>query len=145
MVTKRKHEQEETANKINTRLDFKIYFQIQHATPHPEHAKPTGGVVMMAKKRRRRRADGAKPAPAAAGTPPPKTAAAASPGPKQDKQDVDEDGDEDAGVALPPMPSELGVGAVMAAQVRHEDIAKKPCIVGALQRHRTVMDDDRVT
>ena len=73
----------------------------------------------MAKKRRRRRVDGAKPAPAA-GTPPPKTAAAASPIAREEQQDADEDGadDEDAGIALPPMPSELGRGAVMAAQVR---------------------------
>lgn len=74
---------------------------------------------MMAKKRRRRRVDGAKPAPAPApGTSPPKAAAAASPAAKQEEQDADEDGDEDDGVALPPMPSELGRGAVMAAQVR---------------------------
>lgn len=74
---------------------------------------------MMAKKRRRRRVDEAKPAPAA-GAPPPKTntAAAASPAAKQEKQDADENEDEDAGIALPPMPSELGRGAVMAAQVR---------------------------
>eukprot|EP00752_Nemacystus_decipiens_P005604 g5072.t1 len=66
-----------------------------------------GGVVMMAKKRRRRRVDGAKPAPASA-----------SPGSKDDQPGAaqDEDGDGEAGVALPPMPSELGRGAVMAAQ-----------------------------
>lgn len=72
---------------------------------------------MMAKKRRRRRVDEAKPAPAA-GAPPPNTAAAASAAAKQENQDADKDEDEDAGIALPPMPSELGRGAVMAAQVR---------------------------
>lgn len=72
---------------------------------------------MMAKKRRRRRVDGAKPAPAA-GTTPPKTAAAASPVPKQETKDADEEEEGDGGMVLPPMPSELGRDAVMAAQVR---------------------------
>lgn len=70
----------------------------------------------MAKKRRRRRVDDAQAKPAA-GTPP-KTAAAAgaSPEVKRETEGVEED--EDTGVVMPPMPSELGVGAVMAAQVR---------------------------
>ena len=83
----------------------------------PVTVTSAGGVVMMAKKRRRRRVDGAKPAPAA-GTPPPKSAAAASPAAKQEKQAADEDEAEVDGIPLPPMPSELGRGAVMAAQVR---------------------------
>lgn len=75
---------------------------------------------MMAKKRRRRRADGAEPAPTASTPPPPKTAAAASPGAKQDQQGAEEEEEEgeDNGIALPPLPSELGRDAVMAAQVR---------------------------
>lgn len=90
-------------------------------------ATGTGGVVMMAKKRRRRRVDGTKPA---AGTPP-KTAPAASSGAKQEKKDADEDGDD--GVALPPMPSELGLGAVMAAQVgARVNIAENPCVSAVL-------------
>lgn len=72
----------------------------------------------MAKKRRRRRVDDAKAKPAAGSSPPPKTAAAAGASPEVKREIEGMDEDEEAGVVMPPMPSELGLGAVMAAQVR---------------------------
>lgn len=66
--------------------------------------------MMAKKKRRRRRVDEAK----SADTPtPPQTSAA-----EAARVEADEDEEEVEGVMMPPMPSELGVDAVMTAQVR---------------------------
>ncbi|CAM9620480.1 unnamed protein product [Ectocarpus sp. 12 AP-2014] len=68
-----------------------------------------GGIAMMAKKRRRRRVDGEQ---SAAKTPP----KPAAPEPEVDVDGEDEDDEDEGGVVMPPMPSELGVDAVMTAQ-----------------------------
>lgn len=73
--------------------------------------------MMAKKKRRRRRVDEAKPAdtpPPPSQTNAPEAAAAASSGLDADE----EEGEGVEGVMMPPMPSELGVDAVMTAQVR---------------------------
>lgn len=65
----------------------------------------------MAKKRRRRRVDGGKSAAKILPKP-------AAPEPEVDVDGEDEDDEDEGGVVMPPMPSELGVDAVMTAQVR---------------------------
>ncbi|CAN0097661.1 unnamed protein product [Pylaiella littoralis] len=73
-----------------------------------------GDVSMMAKKRRRRRVDQANPGKTAA-LPGVEQGAA-----KDEMDDEDEDADDGGGVVMPPMPSELGVGAVKAAQQKFQ-------------------------
>lgn len=123
--------------------------------PHPPSgfAYPAGGVSMLAKKRRRRRAGESAPdsptetvaaAPELKPTPPSVGSTPARGGGQTGEAEAeweggqeveDDEGDDNVGaVVMPPLPSELGMEAVMSAQV---DAKKLPDFVHLYKTYYT--------